>query len=286
MALPLGRRVAFVLGVTALAAFPCGAHAQTAAADAQAPPPQQSAALSREQMRQFLTTAKIVSGKDIEKGVTHPVRLTLSDGTLTHQAAFSAVDERIPVMRFSSGRTELDFVDSYKFTLAAYRVAELLGLDEMMPVTVEREYQHHKGALSWWIDAKMDEGERLKKQLPAPDPVAWNQQMHRMRVFAQLVGDTDRNVGNLLIGEDWKLWMIDFTRAFRRTRQLLKANDLVQCDRQLLQQLRALTREQLAASTKPYIGGTEIDALLARRDLIVASFDKLVAERGEARVLY
>jgi hypothetical protein len=286
MALPLGRRVAFVLGVTALAAFPGGAHAQTAPANTQASPPQQTAALSREQMRQFLTTAKIVSGKDIEKGVTHPVRLTLSDGTITHQAAFSAVDEHIPVMHFSSGRTELDFVDSYRFNVAAYRVAELLGLEDMMPVTVEREYQHHKGSLTWWLDVKMDEGERLKKQLRAPDPVAWNQQMHRMRVFTQLVGDTDRNVGNILISEDWKIWMIDFTRAFRRTKKLLSAGELAQCDRQLLQRLRVLTAEQVAASTKSFIGGAEIDALMARRDLIVAFFDKLVAEKGEAQVLY
>jgi hypothetical protein len=67
----------------------------------------------------------------------------------------------------------------------------------------------------------MEEGERLKKKLPVPNPEPWNQQMYRMRVFTQLVADTDRNVGNVLIGTDWKLWMIDFTRAFAGTRRCL-----------------------------------------------------------------
>ena len=67
------------------------------------------------------------------------------------------------------------------------------------------------------MDARWDEGQRLKQHAEPPDAEAWNQQMHRMRVFTALVADTDRNLGNVLISADWKLWMIDFTRAFRRT---------------------------------------------------------------------
>src|SRR3954454_22207672 len=91
-------------------------------------------ALTRDQIREFLRTAKIIRGKDIPTGVTHPVRLTLSDGTLTHDAAFSTVDEHHAIERFEGGRVELDFVDSYKYTLAAYKIAELVGLGDMMPV--------------------------------------------------------------------------------------------------------------------------------------------------------
>ena len=47
-----------------------------------------------------------------------------------------------------------------------------------------------------------------------------------------------------------------------------------------------LTKEQVAASTKPFIGGAEVDALMARRDAIVALIGKQVAARGEAQVLY
>jgi hypothetical protein len=242
--------------------------------------------LTREQMRDFLATAKILKGKQTPRGITRPMRVTLSDGTLTHDAAFSSVDERRSRERFPSGKVEFDFVDSYKYTLAAYRVAELVGLDHMMPVHVEREWRGDKGALSWWIDAVMDEGDRLKKKMQPPRLEEWNQQVYRMRVFAQLVADTDRNLGNLLIDAEWKVWMIDFTRAFRRSKTVLAPADLTKCDRELLQKLRTLTAEQVATATKPYVGPPEIAGLMARRDQIVGIFDRLIAEKGEPQVLY
>jgi hypothetical protein len=245
-----------------------------------------AATLTREQIRDFLATAKILKGTQTPRGVTRPMRVTLSDGTLTHDAAFSPVDERRSIERFPSGRVEFDFVDSYKYTLAAYRVAELVGLDHMMPVHVEREWRGHKGALSWWIDAVMDEGDRLKKKMHPPRPDEWNQQVYRMRVFAQLVADTDRNLGNLLIDAEWKAWMIDFTRAFRKSKTVLAPADLTKCDREVLQKLRTLTTEQVAAATKPYVGPLEIAALMGRRDQIVGIFDRLITEKGESHVLY
>jgi hypothetical protein len=245
-----------------------------------------AATLTREQIRDFLATAKILKGTQTPRGVTRPMRVTLSDGTLTHDAAFSPVDERRSIERFPSGRVEFDFVDSYKYTLAAYRVAELVGLDHMMPVHVEREWRGDKGALSWWIDAVMDEGDRLKKKMQPPRPDEWNQQVYRMRVFAQLVADTDRNLGNLLIDAEWKAWMIDFTRAFRKGKTVLAPADLTKCDREVLQKLRTLTAEQVAAATKPYVGPLEITALMARREQIVGIFDRLITEKGESHVLY
>lgn len=263
----------------ALSVTPSGSQAQATA-------PATAAALTNTQIEHFLTTAKVVAHKDIPKGVTSPVRLTLSDGALLHDAAFSTVDERTMVMQFANGGTELDFVDSYRFTIAAYRLAESLGLGNMMPVTVERQWNLRSGALSWWVDAKWDEGARLKQHLEPPDPDAWNRQMHRMRVFTALVADTDRNLGNVLISADWKLWMIDFTRAFRHTHKLLAPANLTRCDRQLLAALRALKQDDVEAKTKPYLGRADVEAIMARRNLIVALFEKRVAEKGEALVLY
>lgn len=264
--------------VSALVVF-CGA-AQALATRPQDPP------LSPDQIRDFLLTAKVVKHKDLGKGITRPTRLTLTNGTLTHDAVFSSVHETVSIMRYAGGRTELDFVDSYRYNIAAYRIAELLGLDRMMPVTVEREWDHRKGSLTWWIDAMMDEEARLKQKRQPPDSEAWNRQMYRMRVFAQLVADTDRNLGNVLIDSDWKLWMIDFTRAFRHTRTLIAPGDLQRCDRQLLARLRELTAQAVEAQAAPFIGRAEIEPLMARRDAIVTTVDKLIAERGEDRVLY
>ena len=275
--------VAFVLAAgasrAALGAPPeAGARAQAAAIP---PPP-----LTREQIAHFLLTAKVIGHKGISKGVTSPARLTLSDGTLTHDAAFSRVNEHKPIMQFPGGRTELDFVDSYKYTLAANAIAELLGIENMFPVTVEREWDHDMGALSWWLDVKMDEGERLKQQLSAPDAEDWAKQQYTMRVFTQLVDDTDRNVGNILIDKDWKIYLIDFTRAFRRPHELRAPQLLQRCDKNLLQHLRDLKVEDVKARISKWVPPREIESMMARRDALVALYDKLIAERGEARVLF
>jgi hypothetical protein len=44
--------------------------------------------LTKEQIKKFLLTAKIVGSKQSKKGVTNTSRLTLSDGTVTHDASF------------------------------------------------------------------------------------------------------------------------------------------------------------------------------------------------------
>lgn len=242
--------------------------------------------LTEMQMREFLLNAKVVRSRGTSKGITGVVRLTLTDGKITNDASFQAIDEARPIKEFASGQRELNFRDSYKYNIAAYELAGILGLKDMMPVTVERKYQGKTGSLSWWVPVKMDEGDRLKKKITPPDPEAWNRQIHKMRVFTQLVYDTDRNLGNVLIAEDWKLVMIDFTRAFRTYTELLSAKNLQQCDRQLLENLRALDAGQVTEKTKGYLNVPEIKGVMARRDKIIALFEKLIKERGENQVLY
>ena len=154
------------------------------------------------QIKQFLLSAKVVNSQPSKKGITHPWRLTLSDGTVTHDAAFQSIDEHKASMQLDTG-TELNFVDSYKYNIAAYELAELLGLDDMLPVYVERKWQGNVGSLSWWLPVKMDEAERHKEKLTPPDGDAWNNQMYKIRVFDELVYDSDPNLTNVLIGEIW-----------------------------------------------------------------------------------
>ena len=243
--------------------------------------------LTKEQIKQFLLTAKVVKSRDAKKGITHTSRLTLSDGTITHDASFQPVDEHKRRMDLASGGVELNFVDSYKYNIAAYQLAELLGMDDMLPVYVERKWEGKAGSLSWWLPVKMDEAERLKQKVPAPDPDAWNNQMYKIRVFDQLVSDSDPNLTNVLIDENWKIWRVDFSRAFRLNKDLKDPDkELVRCDRQLLEKLKALDGNVLAEKTKPYLTKEEVKAVMARRDKIVAQFQKLVAQKGENEVLY
>jgi hypothetical protein len=235
---------------------------------------------------EFLRTAKVVRSRTISRGVTVPYRLTLSDGTVTHDAAFQSIQERRSQADFGAKGVEFNFADSHHFNLAAYEIAGMLGLDAMMPVTVHRTWNGKEGTLTWWIDDAFDESTRLKEKRNPPNPGAWNQQMYKMRVFAALVGDTDRNLGNVLITNDWKLWMIDFTRAFRLWDELKYPADLHQIDRTLLARLRELDPAAMKAATAHCLTVFEQDAVIKRRDLLVAHFDGLIKTKGSAAVLY
>jgi len=246
----------------------------------------QSTLLAKEDVRQFLLSGEIIKSEEIGKGLTRPWRLTLSDGSLTHDASFQDVDIRTQEAGFAGGGRELNFSDSYHYNIAAYELACLLGIDDMVPVTVEREWQGKKGSLSWWVDVKMDEEERLKQEIVPPDTHAWNRQMYKLLLFSQLVYDTDRNVQNILISEDWKIWMIDFSRAFRTVRKLQDEKVLLKCERNLFDKLRGLARDDVARTVGDHLTKWEIDALMSRRDSIVSYFDKLIAKKGESLVLF
>jgi hypothetical protein len=257
---------------------------------AQAAAPAPSAELSVDQIRAFLKDAKVIRTRNTSKGITAPKRLTLSDGNITHEAVFQAIDDHQMVANLSGGgraaKTELNFVDSYKYNIAAYELSRLLGLDHMMPVYVERRWNGQVGSISWFVPTLMDESDRLKKKVEPPNPTDWNQQMYRMRVFSSLVRDTDRNLTNVLITHEWKVMMIDFSRGFRLQPELMHQADLGKIDRQLLAKLEALTKEDVMSATRDYLTQRELDAMLVRRDMLVAHFKKLIADQGEAKVLY
>jgi hypothetical protein len=242
--------------------------------------------LNKEQIKQFLQNAEIVKSKPSSKGITHPWRLTLSNGTITHDASFQAVDEHKSKMDLGNGKMEIDFVDSYKYNLAAYQIAELLGVDDMLPVYVERKWEGKTGSLSWWLPVKMDDAERFEKKIAPPDADKWNQQMFRIRVFDELVYDTDANLTNVLIGEDWTVYRVDFSRAFRKSKELRVEKNLVKCDRQLFEKLKALKGDEVAEKTRRYLTKDEINGVMARRDKIVAKFQSLIAQKGEKEILY
>jgi hypothetical protein len=242
--------------------------------------------LTKEQIKQFLQTADIVKSKGSSKGITHPYRLTLSNGVMTHDASFQPIDEHKPKMDLGNGRIETDFVDSYKYNIAAYQIAELVGLDNMLPVYVERKWEGKTGSLSWWLPVKMDDAERFEKKIEPPDADKWNKQMFRIRVFDELVYDTDPNLTNVLIGDDWTVYRVDFSRAFRKNKDLRGEKNLVKCDRQLFEKLKTLKAEEVAERTRRYLTKDEINGVMARRDKIVAKFNSLIAQKGEKEILY
>lgn len=219
-------------------------------------------------------------------GISGARRATLRLGDARHDALIQTIDVERPFVDLGRGR-ELDFRDSYRNNAAAYRLDRLLGLG-MVPVTVVRLYEGKRAGFTWWVDdVLMDERQRIANKLAVPDVEGWNRRMWVVRLFDQLIYNTDRHLGNLLIDEDWRLWMIDHTRAFKlSTEPQTPANLAPRCARGLLDALRRLDQSTLAAATRDLLSDRQVKGLLARRDFIVKHYEERIRELGEDAVLY
>ena len=242
------------------------------------------AQLSDEQKEQFLLDAEILSVKGLKTGSTGTSRATLSDGRLTHDAHVQTIDVFKPVYDTGS-RVEVNFRDSYKFNIAAYRVDRLIGL-RMVPVSVERKFKGKPASVTWWVDnVQMMEKERFEKKIEPPNRAAWNDKMRNARVFNELVYNTDPNLGNVLITGDWQVRLIDYSRGFRTAKDLRKPENLTGIDRRVYDGLKSLTLDTLTKELTPLLRDSEIEAVLVRRDKIIGLFDKAIAQQGEALVV-
>jgi hypothetical protein len=261
-----------VLGISVVAPF------------AQAPTPAPVPGLSCEEMETFLAKAKVGRQREIPVGVTVPTRATLDDGIRRHDAAIQTADISATTYRTSRG-TELNFRDSWKFNVAGYELAKLLELN-MVPPYVERVVGGVPASVSWWVSDAIMERDRAQKKITPPDVERWNQEMYAVRLFHELIADMDFNATNTLITKDWRVWIIDFTRAFRLSKSLQYPDELSKTDRKLLAKLRGLGRDVLRQKLERWLTKEAIDAVLARRDLIVRIVDHEIATKGEAAILY
>jgi hypothetical protein len=181
------------------------------------------------------------------------------------------------------------FRDTYHFNIAAYEIGVLLGIGDMMPVTVARSWRGDEGAVSWWLPNTIDELARRQKNMAPKDVDAYNADMYRVRVFDALIYESDPNIsGNVRVDQETgsKVYRIDFTRAFSVLPNLKDVKDLERCDRQLFEKLKALTKEQVKQAVGKHLEGMELDALMKRRDKIVEVFTKLAAQKGDAAIFY
>jgi len=226
-------------------------------------------ALTPQQQEDFLAKAKITKSKDAKKGTTGTSRVTLTDGTFTHDASVQTIDESKQFFL-----NEIGFKDSYKFNIAGWRVARLVGIEDMVPPSVKRSYDGKSASFTWWIDnVMMDETDRRAKNMQAPDANTWNQENNIMQVFDQLIYNVDRNQTNMMIDQGWHLWLIDHSRSFRTSKTLKDPSVLKVIDRTMLAKMKTLDEAMLTKELGKDVNKTEIQGLLARRDLIVKTFE-------------
>ncbi len=153
-----------------------------------------------------------------------------------------------------------------------------------VPPAVVRKVRNSQGSVQLWIENAMTEAERRQERLvPAG---TWRLAAHDMWVFDNLINNIDRNQGNILYDADWNLWFIDHTRAFGRIKKLPSPERIKRCSQRLWEALRALDGEQVKERLGPYLGGFEIEAVMARRDRLVELIEQKIAELGEDAVLF
>ena len=239
--------------------------------------------LTPSEMEAFLLQAKIVDIREAGGGVTGSQRATLTDGVFTHDAHIQSVD--IAKSVFKAGQyTELNFKDTYRFNIAGYRLARLLGIN-VVPMSVERTVNGNIAAVTWWVDdVQMDEKERLKRKTMGPKPIRTSNQLQLMHIWDELIQNRDRNQGNIVWTHDWTMWLIDHTRAFRLGDELQKPEELRRIDRGLLARLKALTEDSVAKAVADSLHESEQEAVLQRRDRIVKLFEERAAKIGDAAV--
>ena len=132
----------------------------------------------------------------------------------------------------------------------------------------------------------MPEVEREERGIKPPDSRRYLLQLYQMRLFDNLINNLDRNLGNIVIDPDWRLWLIDHSQAFIRDQKLSDPHLVRRVERRVWDRLRSVSDEELEAAVEPYLGGPERAALLVRRRLLVELIEEKIATLGEDGILF
>ena len=225
---------------------------------------------SADAIADFMRTAEIVKLENIPVGVTKPQRAILAEGGPIGS---------VVVKDLRPGRRS-GYFESYLSEIAAYELDRMLELN-MVPPTVEKRVSGSMMSAQMFVDSTV-----LLKTLHGQQPpnlAAWNRQVHRQRVFDNLIANIDRNAGNLLVlrTPDWYLVLVDHSRCFTNNKKM--QFDMKQIDRPLFERLKALDAPTLDARIGKLTNGA-VRPLLERRDAIVQHFEQLAATKGDAQV--
>lgn len=235
----------------------------------------------------FLLTSDIVSHEDIGEGITKPKKLYLKKGEVERQAVWK-----------NPKGVQRGFLEGWNYEIAAYRMNKFLGLD-MVPPTVERKFRTRKGSLQLWVDLEYNELIRNKENIPIPDDKVeqWEKAAYLARAFDSLIANVDRTQQNIRYTADWRLILIDHSRSFRSKRtytdQLLyglhglrRLRPFLKLPNSFVAKIRLLNYDRIKKIVGSYLTYDEINAVLKRKKLILKEVEEMIADRGEADVLY
>ncbi len=119
-----------------------------------------------------------------------------------------------------------------------------------------------------------------------PNIQAWIRQQRTMFLFDALIYNVDRNIGNLMVDDDYKLWLIDHGRGFQRKSDPFNIDKVEMVDRQIWGRLRELDEATITEAMGDYLNSAEVAALMARHRRLIDHINKRIEEFGEDIVLF
>jgi hypothetical protein len=246
----------------------------------------------REAREEFLRTAEIVRSEPIGEGVTKPFKVYLRKDGVEGKACWK-----------NPSGVQLGFLEGWRFEIAAYRLDKLIGLN-MVPAAVERDFEGQAGALIDWAENKYSLLALVEQRVRIPDSAQEHTEKMKWltRAWDSLIANEDRTQQNILYTEDWRMILIDHSRAFRSdgdfAKRLMFGRNGIKVSAQgrpwlfrrlprwFIDKVRALTFEDIKAAVGTSLEDGEIKAILARKELLLKEIAAMVAEQGEAAVLY
>lgn len=242
----------------------------------------------REKWEKFLIEAEVTEFSqplDPREAVTEPWKLKLEKDGVIRYGWWKNVE----------GRPK-GYLDDWKWEIAAYQLDKLLELN-MIPPYVEKRFQGDRGVVSLEPEYMMLMREKQKKNIKCPRRyvISYNKATYLMIAWDNLIANEDRNEGDILITEDWRLILIDHSRSFRTTKKFTKKliktgkgnqEPIRMLPRTFVESLKSLDFEKIKNAVGDYLTDKEINAVLIRRDLLLKEIDRLIEKFGENRFLY
>ena len=243
----------------------------------------------REKWEEFLKTADIVEEQQLgsREALSAPWILTLKKNDISRNAVWKKPEGLVG-----------GYLESWKWEIAAYRLDKYLELN-MVPPTVEKEFQGERGCCQLWVTTEMDLRKKVREKIETPSDKVyhWNNSIYLQRAFDNLIANVDRHQGNILITKDWRMMLIDHSRSFgiseEFTTKLIYTEKhdqgpmiMRKLPRAFVEKLKPLNFKLIKDVIGEYLTDKEIEAVLLRRDLILEEIDNLIEKHGEADVLY
>jgi hypothetical protein len=244
----------------------------------------------RTKWEEFLQEAKIISSsKDFHESeaVTEPRTLILEKDGVKRRALWKNPEGRLK-----------GFLDSWKCEIAAYGLDKLLELNMVSP-TLEKRFQGNRGSCQLMLEnvimLRTKQEENIKTPSYKIEPL--NRATYLQRAWDNLIANEDRNIGDILYTEDWRMILVDHSRAFRSSKKYTKTlvfdenyeggpKLMKMLPRAFVEKLKSLDFKVIREAVGEYLTDKEIEAVLIRRDLMIDWLDKRIKKLGEDKVLY